>query len=250
MKVSIITACYNREATIGAAIESVLAQDYPHIEYIVIDGASKDKSLTVINKYKDQIATIVSEPDKGMYEAINKGLRAATGDIIGLVHSDDFLYATDTITKLVAKFKESKAEIVYGNGIFVDFDQTDKIVRNWISGSYTPTKVRNGWLPLHPTVYITKEWLAKCGLYDENFRIAADTDWLVRSLHDMRPQVAYLNEYIIRMRMGGLSTDPQKMKQKWGEDLKLYRAHGISPYWALGCKILSKIPQFISAKFA
>ena len=120
MKVSIITSCFNREATIGQAIESVLAQDYPEIEYIVVDGASKDRSLQVINQYKDRISRIISEPDKGMYEGINKGIRVATGDVIGLLHSDDFLYSPDTISKMVRKFEQSGADFVYGNGLFVD----------------------------------------------------------------------------------------------------------------------------------
>ncbi|MFR9593210.1 MAG: glycosyltransferase, partial [Rikenellaceae bacterium] len=133
MKVSIITSCYNRESTIREAIESVLAQDYPNIEYIVVDGASKDNSLSVINDYKDKIATIISEPDRGMYEAINKGIRAATGDIVGLVHSDDFLYSTSTISNIVKFIEAQQADIIYGNGIFVDYDDTPKVVRNWFS---------------------------------------------------------------------------------------------------------------------
>lgn len=249
MKISIITTCYNREKTISEAIESVLRQDYPNIEYIVVDGASKDLSMTIINKYRDRISTIICEPDKGMYEAINKGIRIATGDIIGLVHSDDFLFSTNIISKIVGRFEESDAEFVYGNGLFVDYDNTEKIVRNWISGSYHKDKVRKGWLPLHPTVYIRRECFAKWGLYDESFKIAADSDFLVRYLYETNIKVAYLNEYIIRMRMGGLSTDYKKMKQKWKEDIRLYRAHGLNPYLTLGLKIASKIPQFIQARF-
>ncbi len=249
MKVSIITSCYNRESTIREAIESVLGQDYPDIEYIVVDGASKDGSLKVINEYKNKISRIISEPDKGMYEAINKGIRAATGDIIGLVHSDDYLYAKDTITKMVQEFKRTGADLVYGNGLFVSFEDTNKVVRNWISGEYNKNKVRRGWLPLHPTVYIRRECMEQWGLYDESFKIAADSDLLVRYLYKASLKVAYLNEYIIKMRMGGLSTDSKRMKQKWGEDLRLYRAHGFNPYWALFLKVASKVPQFIQAKF-
>lgn len=112
LKVSIVTVCYNREKTISEAIESVLKQDYPNIEYILVDGVSKDLSMTIINKYRDRISTIICEPDKGMYEAINKGMRVATGDIIGLVHSDDFLYSTNIISKIVGKFEESDAELI------------------------------------------------------------------------------------------------------------------------------------------
>ena len=234
LKVSIITSCYNREITIQSAIESVLSQDYPYIEYIIVDGASKDGSMSIINKYSDRIATIICEPDRGMYEAINKGIRVATGDIIGLLHSDDFFYAKDTISQIVAEYEKTNADLIYGNGLFVDFNNTSLIVRNWISGIYTKSKVRRGWLPLHPTVYIRRECFGKWGLYDESFKIAADSDFLVRYLYETNIKVAYLNEYIVRMRMGGLSTDRKRMKQKWRE---------------LGLKIASKIPQFIQAKF-
>lgn len=249
MKVSIITSCFNREATIRKCIESVLSQDYSHIEYIIVDGASKDRSLSIISEYKHQIAHIITERDNGMYEAINKGIRMATGDIIGLMHSDDFFYSTDSVSRIVAKIEEERADMVYGNGVFVDFADTDKIIRNWVSGTYNKKKMRRGWLPLHPTVYIRRECFYQLGLYDESYRIAADSDFLVRYLYEGDLKVAYLNEYIVKMRMGGLSTDRKKMKQKWAEDLRLYRDHGFHPYWTLCCKILSKIPQFISARF-
>ena len=168
MKVSIITSCFNRESTIGQAIESVLAQDYPEIEYIVIDGASTDRSLQIINQYKNQISRIISEPDKGMYEGINKGIKIATGDIIGLLHSDDFLYANDTISKIVQAFQMSNADFTYGNGLFVDHRNTKKIIRNWIGGTYSKWKVKHGWLPLHPTCYIRKTCINQLGLYDES----------------------------------------------------------------------------------
>ena len=136
MKVSIITSCFNREATIENAILSVLKQNYSDIEYIIVDGASRDSSLSIINKYKEHISTIISEPDHGMYEAINKGIRQATGDIIGLVHSDDLLYSNKTISHIVKAFKETQADIVYGNGIFVSSNNTTNIIRNWISGPF------------------------------------------------------------------------------------------------------------------
>ena len=249
MKVSIITTCYNREATIRDCIESLLSQDYPDIEYIVVDGASNDNSLAIINEYKDRITKIISEPDSGMYEAINKGIRMATGDIIGLLHSDDFFYKPDRISLIVKTMVETDADIVYGNGLYVDKGDPSKIVRKWMSKRYSKARMRFGWLPLHPTVYVRKECFDKCGLYDESFRIAADSDFLIRYLYKENFKVSYLKRYIVRMRMGGLSTDPQEMKQKWSEDIRLYRNHGFSPYWTLVCKVLSKIPQFTQAKF-
>ena len=186
MKVSIITSCFNREATIKDAIESVISQNYPDIEYIVIDGASNDKSIEIIKQYQQHIAKFISEKDKGMYEAINKGIKQATGDIIGLVHSDDFLYSKDTITHIVQQFERTGADLIYGNGLFVDFYNTNKIIRNWKSGVYSKKKIRYGWLPLHPTVYIKKDCFQQLGLYDESFKIAADSDLLIRYL---RPDV-------------------------------------------------------------
>lgn len=249
MKVSIITSCYNRASTIRGAIESVLAQDYTDIEYIVVDGASKDGTLDVIREYKDRISQIVSEPDHGMYEAINKGIRMATGDVIGLVHSDDFLYDKYTISAIVEEFQKTNADFVYGDGIYVNPTNINRVVRNWIGGSYSRWKVRCGWLPLHPTCYIRRDVMMREGLYDESYKIAADSDLLVRYLYKANLNVVYLKRKIIRMRMGGLSTDSEKRKQMWNEDIRLYTAHG---FWALPTKIMKmmwKVPQFIEALF-
>lgn len=250
MKVSIITTCYNRAATIQGAIESVLAQDYPDIEYIIVDGLSNDGSIDVINEYKDKVAKIVSECDHGMYEAINKGIRMATGDIIGLVHSDDFLYDNHVISDVVKRFNDTSADFLYGDGVFVNANDTNKPVRNWIGGSYHRWKVACGWLPLHPTCYIKREVMMREGLYDESFKIAADTDLLVRYLYKAHLKVEYLPRRIIRMRMGGLSTDSQKRKQMWDEDIRLYSAHGFRPVILTKLMKMSwKVPQFIEAKF-
>ena len=245
MKVSIITTCYNRCSTIGEAIRSVLAQDYPDIEYIVIDGASTDGSVSVIGKFSMKF---VSEADGGMYEAINKGIRMATGDIIGLVHSDDMLYDEHVISDVVKKFEETGADFVYGDGIYVNSQNIDKTVRIWNGGTYHRWKVRLGWLPLHPTCYIRRDVMMREGLYDESYKIAADTELLVRYLYNAQLNIAYLHRRMIRMRMGGLSTDSEKRRQMWKEDIRLYQAHG---FWALPTKLMKmawKVPQFIEAK--
>ena len=249
MKVTIITTCYNRESTIRDTIESVLSQDYTDIEYILVDASSTDRTMDIVNEYKECISKIICEPDKGMYEGINKGLKIATGDIIGLLHSDDVFFSNNVISQVVHQFVENRMDLFYGNGLYVDSQNVKRVIRNWISGSYSKQKVGKGWLPLHTTVFITKNWLQQCGYYDESYKISADSDWLVRSLYDSNPIVCYFNHYIVKMRMGGLSTDRQRTCNKWTEDLRLYREHGINPYLALTGKILSKIPQFISAKF-
>ena len=250
MKVSIITSCFNRESTIGQTIESVLAQDYPDIEYLIIDGASCDNSLSVIRQYKNEkrITKILSEPDNGMYEAINKGIRLASGDIVGLLHSDDFFYNTHVISDIVRIFNETGADFVYGNGLYVDTEHTDRVVRNWVSGRYHRWKVRFGWLPLHPTVYIRREVLRRCGLYDESYKIAADSDLLVRYLYEANLKVEYLNRYVVRMRTGGLSTDSSRRKLMWEEDVRMYKAHGFSGIPEKLMKMGWKIPQLIRAR--
>ena len=248
MKVSIITTCYNREKTIAQAIESVLGQDYPHIEYIVVDGMSQDRSLEVIRSYGSRITKVIAEPDGGMYEAINKGIKAATGEVIGLLHSDDFLMHNHIIAEIVEHFQKTSADMLYGDGLFVDADETEKVIRDWRSGNYHRWKVRLGWLPLHPTVYIKRSAIEQYGLYNEKYKIAADSDFLVRYLYKADLQVEYLGKYVLRMRMGGLSTDSQKRKAMWKEDVDLFRANG---FWGVPEKILKmgwKVPQFVHAK--
>ena len=247
MKVSIITSCFNRAATIRGAIESVLAQDYNNIEFIVIDGASTDGSLEIIREYEDRISTIISEPDHGMYEAINKGIRVATGDVIGLLHSDDFFYDNGVISRIVEHMKTTRADFLYGDGLFVNPDNTDKVVRNWIGGDYRLWKVRHGWLPLHPTCYIRREVMMRLGLYNESYKIAADSELLVRYLMTGGLSVTYLKEYVVRMRMGGLSTDSAKRKKMWGEDIRVYSSPGLWPTLTKLEKMAWKVPQFVLA---
>ncbi len=247
MKVSIITSCYNRAATIRSAIESVLAQDYNDIEFIVVDGSSTDGSLDIIREYADRISIIISEPDHGMYEAINKGIRVATGEIIGLLHSDDFFYDNGVIGRIVKRIKRTHADFLYGDGLFVNPDNTNKVVRNWIGGGYRLWKVRHGWLPLHPTCYIRRDVMTRLGLYNESYKIAADSDLLVRYLLTGGLTVTYLNEYIVRMRMGGLSTDSAKRKKMWEEDIRVYVSHGLWPTLTKLEKMAWKVPQFVLA---
>ena len=254
MKISIITSCYNRASTLEGAIKSVFAQRYGDIEYIIVDGSSNDSSQKIIEEMirvapKNISIRYISEPDHGMYEAINKGIRMATGDYIGLVHSDDFLYSPHTISDIVKQLEATHADFLYGDGLFVNPENTDKVVRKWIGGTYRLWKVRHGWLPLHPTCYIRREVMEKRGLYNESYKIAADSDLLFRYLLGGDITVTYLPEYIVRMRMGGLSTDSARRKQMWKEDIRMYHSHGMNATITKIEKMLWKVPQFIKAKF-
>lgn len=244
MKISIITVCYNRVATIREAIESVLKQDYQEIEYIVVDGESTDGTLDIIHEYKDKLSVLVSEPDFGMYEAINKGIRLATGEVVGLVHSDDVLWDAHVISDIVRQFEETSADIIYGDGIYVDSKDTTKIKRRWKGGRYSRLKVKLGWLPLHPTCYIRREVMLKNGLYDESYKIAADTELLVRYFLD-NLTISYYPRNIIRMRLGGLSTDKGTRRLMWKEDIRLYKEHGFCGVPTKLMKMIWKIPQLI-----
>ena len=246
--VSIITTCFNRNSTIGEVIESVLSQDYPAIEYIVVDGASSDGSVDIINQYKDKITTFISEKDNGMYEAINKGIRMAKGDLIGLLHSDDTFYDNHVVSRIVERFEQTGCDFIYGNGLFVDQDNTAKVVRDWIGGGYKKWKIRWGWHPLHPTCYIRRSVIEQKGLYDEKYKIASDTDFLVRYLKDGDLKVEYLKEYIVKMRMGGLSTDKKRRDQVWKEDTQIYHHYGFHGHIIKMFKMAWKIPQFLRPK--
>ena len=204
--------------------------------------------MDIINEYADSIDRIVSEPDSGMYEAINKGIRAATGDIIGLLHSDDTLYDARTLSAIADTFRITNADLLYADGIYVDAELTEKVIRNWIGGRYKRWKVRLGWLPLHPTCYIRREVMLREGLYDERYKIAADTDLLVRYLYECRLRVEYLRRYVVRMRMGGLSTDHRKRRMMWKEDISIYRTHGFAAVPTKFLKMAWKVPQFVSAR--
>tara|TARA_B110000238_G_C16106547_1_gene430685 strand:+ start:1029 stop:1781 length:753 start_codon:yes stop_codon:yes gene_type:complete len=249
MKISILTICYNRVKTIEETIQSVLSQDYPNIDYILIDGASTDGTQAVIEKYQNQLTTYISEPDKGMYHAINKGLAMATGDIVGLVHSDDTFYDEKVISKMVEAFLNAPdADAVYGDGLYVTNDETQKIVRNRIGGHFSLRKLENGWLPLHPTVYIKRNVLEKYGLYDTTFKIASDTEFLLRYLYKEKIKIAYLPIYFMRMKMGGLSTSKSKAIEVLKEDYRVYKFHGL-PGYAVPLKKMKTAFQYLRAKF-
>lgn len=249
MKVTILTICYNRMGTVEQSIQSVLAQDYPNIEYLVIDGASTDGTQDVIAPYRGQLAYYVSEPDKGMYDAINKGLAMATGDIVGLLHSDDTFYDEKVISKAVEAFLNAPdLDAVYGDGLYVTNDAEQKIVRNRIGGPYSLRKLENGWLPLHPTVYIKRNVLEKYGLYDMTFKIASDTEFLLRYLYKEKIKIAYLPIYFIKMKMGGLSTSKSRAFEVLKEDYQVYKFHGL-PGYAVLLKKMKTAFQYLRAKF-
>ena len=246
MKVSIITSVYNNEKTIEDAIKSVLSQTYPNIEYIVVDGASKDGTVDVIKKYEDKISTFVSERDKGIYDGLNKGVSLATGDIIAFLHSDDIYENENIITEVVEHFKSTKTDSIYGDLVYVDKEDTSKIFRYWKSGEYTFKKLSNGWMPPHPTFFVKKEFYDKYGKFDLDFGIAADYDFMLRMLGKYKISTSYLPKVLYKMRVGGASNRSLKnIIQKSREDIKALNNNNIGGIHTIILKNLSKIPQFL-----
>ena len=205
MQISIITATFNSEKTIKHTIQSVINQTYENIEYIIIDGQSTDETLNIIKKYKNKITKIISEPDKGIYDALNKGIEQANGNIIGFLHADDF-YAHNKVIENIAKvFKTKNTDSAYGNLEYVSALNTDKIIRNWQAGKFSVKELKRGWMPPHPTFYVKKEIYKRYGNFKLNYKIAADYDLMLRFLGKHQITTVYLDEVLVKMRMGGAS---------------------------------------------
>ena len=248
MKVSIITISYNSAETIEDTIKSVVGQDYPNIEYIIIDGASKDETLSIIGKYKDKIAKVVSEKDKGIYDAMNKGVENATGDIIGILNSDDYYYDESVISEVVRLFEKENTDGLYADLVYVDRADSDKVIRYWKSGEYQPGKFLKGWMPPHPTFFVKKEVYEKFGLYSTDLRSAADYEFMLRVIHKHNISLSYMPRILTKMRVGGMSN--VSLKNRWKanmEDRRAWKINGLKPKWyTLTVKPLSKILQFLN----
>jgi glycosyltransferase len=246
MKVSIVTVTYNSAETIEDTIKSVLNQDYNNIEYIIIDGVSKDNTLEIVNKYKDKIALIVSEKDKGIYDAIAKGIDKATGEVVVALNSDDMYASNDVISKVVELFKSSHADAVYGDLNYVDRNDTTKTIRKWKSGNYKKGHFLKGWMPPHPTFFVKKYCYAKYGSFNLSLRSAADYELMLRFIHKYEIKVAYLPKLIVNMRTGGQSNVSFKNRFKANrEDKKAWEINGLKPgLFTLIRKPLSKIKQY------
>ena len=246
MKVSIITATYNSESTIIDTIKSLELQTYIDIEYIIVDGLSTDSTIELIKKHSSRVSTFIIEKDKGIYDALNKGLAAATGDIVGFLHSDDLFAYPDAVKDIVNTFTTNSCDAVYADLEYVSKDNIDNVVRLWESGDYSKQKLGNGWMPPHPTFYMKRDLYKKYGLFDLSFKIAADYDSLLRYLWTNNISMNYLPKVFMKMRVGGASNRSLKnIIQKTKEDIRALRNNNVPIFKAIILKNLTKIPQFI-----
>jgi glycosyltransferase len=246
MKVSLITATYNSESTLLDTLISLKNQDYKNIEYIIVDGASTDNTLDLVRAHYCQVSVVISEPDKGIYDALNKGLKAATGDIVGFLHSDDILADENVISNVVKIFQNDKCDAVYGDLEYVSRSDLNNKIRVWRSGVFKKYKMHLGWMPPHPTFYMKRKCYSELGLFSLDYKISADYESLIRYIQSERLKLSYLPSVLTKMRVGGISNRSLKsMFKKSFEDIKAMKKHRI--FWPLAIifKNLSKIPQFI-----
>ncbi len=248
MKFSIITVCYNSISTLEYTIQSVLNQTFTDFEYIVVDGGSKDGTVEVLEKYKDKIRYI-SEKDKGIYDAMNKGLKMAEGEIIGMIGSDDFYPSNDVLEAVASDFDTYKTDSIYGDKQFVNPDNIDKIVRYWTVGEYKKEYWLKGFMPPHLSFYIKKSCYEKFGNYRTDFACSADYELMLRMLYKNNATAHYIPKVLMTMRNGGTST--ASWKHRWvadQEDRKAWKVNGLKPKWyTLWWKPISKIVQLFTS---
>lgn len=245
LKISLITVTRNAQKTLGRCIESVIAQNYTNIEYIIIDGASTDDTLQIISQYKQHINYFVSEPDLGIYDAMNKGITIATGDIIGILNSDDFFSYNDIMSNVAEVFATQNNDALYGNLDYVN--PNGAILRKWVAKPYKHGMFNWGWMPPHPTFYCKRSLFENLGLYDLQYGTAADYELMLRFIHLNKINIFYLNKLLVKMVVGGASNNNYVNRIKaWGNDFKAMGKNGVKfPLMCVIFKPLRKVFQYI-----
>ena len=245
MKISIITISFNAKATIEKTLQSVANQLYKNIEHIIVDGGSKDNTLEICNSFP-HVSKIISEPDKGVYDAFNKGLKLATGDIIGFLNADDVFFNKNSVQEIAKAFSENKTDIVYGNLDYIN--EKGKVIRNWKSRPFEIGLMKKAWMPAHPTFYCKKEVYDRLGGYNDSFKIGGDFELCLRFLEVEKVPSFYLNKKLIKMLVGGISNSG--LKSKWiifNEELRAFKINKIRINSSLFLVYkLKKITQFLA----
>lgn len=246
LKISVITVCYNCERTINDCLASVYRQTWPNVEHIIIDGASTDNTIKLIKSTSNRVKHILSEPDDGIYDAMNKGVALSSGDIIGILNSDDY-YASETILEQIANsFIKQNCDAVFGNIDFVDSRNVKQVIRHWKSSPYTNNAFQSGWHPPHPAFYVKKTVYDKYGVYNTSLNVSADFEFMLRVIEKHNIKTHYINTTIVKMRYGGESTGSIKKIIVGNKNImKAFKINSIpvSPWYPLK-RIISKVGQF------
>jgi len=245
IRISAVTACFNSAETITTTIDSVNAQSYGGIEHVFIDGGSTDATLGVIKSHAKTGHTVLSEPDNGIYDALNKGIQRATGDVVGFLHADDFFADSDVLTRIASRFEDPSVQAVYGDLQYVSQTDTTKVIRHWRTKPFTGGRLKRGWMPPHPTLYVRKSWYDTMGGFDTHYRIAADYFSMLQMFSDPAFHAVYIPEVLVRMRVGGASNRSLKnIIEKSREDYSALTRTGVGGMGTLVAKNLRKIEQF------
>lgn len=245
-RISVVTAVFNCADTVGESLASVQAQSWQPVEHIVIDGGSTDGTLEILKRHEGRLAALVSEPDGGIYDALNKGFARARGDVVGLLHSDDRFAHDGVLERVAAAFADPGADLVYGDLDYVSRTDTSRVIRRWRSGEWSARKLGWGWMPPHPTLFVRRAVYEKLGGFDTTYRIAADYDLILRLLgrHGLQPR--YIPEVLVKMRLGGTSNRSLgHIARKSREDYLALRRNRVGGLGALCWKNLSKLGQFL-----
>ncbi|SDX83621.1 glycosyltransferase family 2 protein [Citreimonas salinaria] len=246
LKISVVTAVFNRKRTIAEALDSVASQDHPEIEHVVQDGASTDGTMDIVHARSRPSLLVQSQPDAGIYDGINRGIARTSGEVVGLMHSDDLFAHRSVLSWVAEALADPDIDGVYGDLDYVAAEDTARVIRRWRSGEYSQRKLRQGWMPPHPTLYLRRGVFDRLGLYDTSYRIAADYDAMLRYLVRGNLRLAYVPRVFVNMRMGGESNrSVAKMIQKSREDYRAIRTHGVGGVGTLALKNFGKLRQFL-----
>lgn len=248
LSVGIVTGTYNSETYISDCINSVNNQDYPDISHVIIDGASTDNTLDIINSTPNRVTKMISEPDNGIYDAMNKGLKNSESDILGILNSDDFYNGNDVISQVVEAFTKSNADCVYGDLYYVNAENPEKVVRKWVTGAYRKNAFRRGWHPAHPSFFVKREVYEEFGYFDEEFTLAADFELMLRfiELHGLKSH--YIPQPLVRMRLGGATSKNLKNIIEGNRQcIRAFKKNKMSvPIAYSAIRLLPKLKQFVS----
>jgi glycosyltransferase involved in cell wall biosynthesis len=247
MKISVVTIAFNSAATIARTIQSVMAQKGVEVEYIVVDGLSKDNTVDIIKQYADGISHWVSEPDKGIYDAMNKGVQLATGEVVGMLNADDYYADEFALKRIVEAFQKNDCDATYAD---LHYKNGPKTTRVWKSGSYKPGAFKRGWMPPHPTFYLKKACYEKCGLYRTDMRSAADYELMLRMIHKHEVTLHYIPHVQVFMEVGGVSNANVKNRLNANkEDQRAWEVNDLKMPWLLPVlKPLRKLPQWVMGR--
>lgn len=246
MTITIITPTYNSAATVEHTIQSILEQSYSEIEYIVVDGGSTDGTQEIIQSYGDQIAHFISEPDKGLYDAMNKGIWLASGAVVGILNSDDFYHDRDVLKTVINTFQKKQVDSVYGDLQYVDPAETTKVTRHWESGPYKANNFLYGWMPPHPTFFVRRKLYEEFGMFDTSLSSSADYELMLRFLYRYKATSYYIPKVLVRMRAGGVSNASFRHRLRANrEDRLAWEINDLQPkFFTTWMKPVRKIGQF------